>query len=85
METLDFYRTTMRAQGFVDIESRDISDEAVPTLDRWQNNLERNRLPLAAHLDERDLDNFARSCEILEDLFAQEVLGYGIVTGKKGG
>jgi 27-O-demethylrifamycin SV methyltransferase len=84
METLDFYRKTMRAQGFVNIESRDISNEALPTLDRWQKNLERNRLPLAAHLDERDLDDFARSCEILKDLFSQEVLGYGIVTGKKG-
>jgi 27-O-demethylrifamycin SV methyltransferase len=84
METLDFYRKTMRAQGFVAIDSRDISGEALPTLDKWQENLERNRVPLTAHLDEKDLGDFARSCEILKDLFAQEVLGYGIVTGSKG-
>ena len=84
METLDFYQETMRAQGFVEVDSRDISNEALPTLDRWQENLERNRMPLAAHLAEKDIDDFARSCEILKNLFAQEVLGYGIVTGGKG-
>jgi 27-O-demethylrifamycin SV methyltransferase len=85
METLDFYRETLRAAGFVKIECRDISDEVVPTLDKWEQNLETNRELLAVHLAEEDIDDFARSCEILRRLFRREVLGYGIVTGAKDG
>jgi 27-O-demethylrifamycin SV methyltransferase len=85
METLGFYEATMRSRGFVQIEQRDISREVLPTLEKWKENLERNRVALTAHLAEEEIDNFARSCEILKGLFARELLGYGIVKGVKGG
>lgn len=85
METLDAYESALAALGFVDIERRDISREVLPTLDRWKENLERNRAELAAHLAEEDIGNFVRSCDILKELFAGELLGYGIVTGVRGG
>lgn len=84
METLDFYEATMRARGFERIQRRDVSRQAFPTLQRWKQNLERNRVALSEHLSPGDVENFARSCEILEDLFARELLGYGIVSGTKG-
>jgi 27-O-demethylrifamycin SV methyltransferase len=83
METLDFYEGVLRAQGFVDVERLDISREARPTLDRWKENLEKNRAALAAHLAPADAADFARSCDILRDLFAGERLGYGIIRGTK--
>jgi cyclopropane fatty-acyl-phospholipid synthase-like methyltransferase len=85
METFDVYETHMRAEGFEKITRRDISSEAFPTLGKWEENLQRNRAALAAHLSEQDIDDFARSCTILKTLFAEEVLGYGIVTGIKPG
>jgi cyclopropane fatty-acyl-phospholipid synthase-like methyltransferase len=85
METLDFYEAAARAAGFVEIERRDISREIRPTLDRWKENVERNRAELAAHLDEEDIENFARSCDILKELFSSELLGYGMVAGVRGG
>jgi 27-O-demethylrifamycin SV methyltransferase len=84
METLGYYQTTMRAQGFENIESRDIGREAFPTLKKWQQNLEGNRALLRERLSDEDVQNFARSCEILEELFARELLGYGILSGRKG-
>jgi 27-O-demethylrifamycin SV methyltransferase len=84
METLDFYEATLRRQGFAEVERHDISREAFPTLERWKENLERNRTALSAHLPAEEIDNFARCCEILKDLFARDVLGYGIVKGVKG-
>ena len=83
METLGFYEKTMAAKGFVNIDCRDISERVFPTLDKWQENLEANSGALSALLADKDIDNFSRSCAILKDLFAQEVLGYGIVTGRK--
>ena len=84
METLDYYEATMRRQGFVEIERRDVSREALPTLEKWKENVERNRAALTAHVAQEYIDNFARSCEILKDLFARELFGYGIVKGVKG-
>ena len=83
METLAFYQETLRAEGFVKIDCRDISNDVLPTLDKWEENLETNRELLAVHLAEEEIDDFARSCEILRDLFLREVLGYGMVTGAK--
>jgi cyclopropane fatty-acyl-phospholipid synthase-like methyltransferase len=84
METLDFYESTMRAQGFVQIERRDISREAFPTLARWKENLELNRVALTAHIGEEYVDDFARACDILTELFTRELFGYGLVKGVKG-
>lgn len=83
METLNFYQKTMQAVGFTKIGSHDISDMVFPTLDKWLENLESNQISISAHLPMNEIDNFARSCEILKKLFTQEVLGYGIVTGIK--
>jgi 27-O-demethylrifamycin SV methyltransferase len=84
METLDYYENAMRARGFESIERRDISRQVFPTLKKWRENLERNRVALSERLSGEDIENFARSCEILEDLFARELLGYGIISGMKG-
>jgi cyclopropane fatty-acyl-phospholipid synthase-like methyltransferase len=83
METLEFYEAALRAQGFAEVSRRDISAEAFPTLDRWKENLEKNRAVLAAHLPTADVADFARSCDILKALFSDERLGYGLVTGRK--
>jgi cyclopropane fatty-acyl-phospholipid synthase-like methyltransferase len=85
METLDTYESALGALGFGEIERRDISREVLPTLDRWKENVERNRAELSAHLAGEDIENFVRSCDILKELFAGELLGYGIVTGVRGG
>jgi cyclopropane fatty-acyl-phospholipid synthase-like methyltransferase len=85
METLDFYECTMRAHGFGRIERRDISRETLPTLGRWRENLERNRAALVAQVGAEYVDDFARSCDVLTDLFAREMFGYGIVKGVKDG
>jgi 27-O-demethylrifamycin SV methyltransferase len=83
METLDFYEAVMRRQGFRALQRIDISREVYPTLDKWKENLERHRVSLAALLPAQDLDNFARSCDVLKKFFAGDILGYGIVTGVK--
>jgi 27-O-demethylrifamycin SV methyltransferase len=83
METLDFYEATLRGQGFVDVERRDISREAAPTLDKWQENVTRNRDTLTGHLPVDEIDNFVRCCDILRGLFARGVLGYGLVKARR--
>jgi hypothetical protein len=84
METLDYYQATMSARGFEKIERRDISREVFPTLRKWKENLDGNRALLRERLSDDDVEDFARSCEILQDLFARELLGYGILSGRKG-
>jgi hypothetical protein len=83
METLDFYEAVMRRQGFHSLHRIDISRQVFPTLDKWKENLERHRKFLAGLLPEEDLDNFARSCDVLKRFFAEDILGYGIVAGVK--
>jgi cyclopropane fatty-acyl-phospholipid synthase-like methyltransferase len=84
METLNFYASTMQTVGFSDLTQIDISREVFPTLEKWQANVESNRGSLTSYLPESEIDNFVHSCRILKRMFAQDVLGYGIVMGTKG-
>lgn len=83
MESLEFYQAAFAARGFSRIESHDISQEAMPTLQRWKENLARNQSSLAACFADEAMENFSRSCSILTRFFRDNRLGYGIIKAVK--
>ena len=83
METLQTYRSWMSELGFGEIEADDISEQTQPTFDRWQENADRYRDQVTALIDESGWSDFRDSCDVLRDMWKEEVLGYGLVVAAK--
>jgi 27-O-demethylrifamycin SV methyltransferase len=81
---LEFYAQQLTEAG-MEAETRDISDQVLPTFEHWRHNAERHRGQVAELLDAGHVDRFIRSCEILVRLFESHQLGYGIVKARKSG
>jgi len=83
METLETYESWCRECGFLTIEIENLSDCARPTFARWRENaarFERRILPL---IGRERLDQFIRSCSVLERLWDEGILGYGLIAARK--
>jgi len=83
LDTLDEYRSLFTAAGLREVESHDVGELVVPTLDAWEENIRAQRERLDVCFDDGRLEDFLESCRILRRLFAAEGWGYGIVRGRK--
>ena len=83
LDTLDEYRSLFTAAGLREVESHDVGELVVPTLDAWEQNIRAQRERLDVCFDDGRLEDFLESCRILRRLFAAEGWGYGIVRGRK--
>jgi cyclopropane fatty-acyl-phospholipid synthase-like methyltransferase len=83
MEPLELYAELAESSGLVVEESVDLSDETLPTFDRWRENAERNSEPVRAALGADGFEAFVRSTEILEGFWRDGSLGYGLFAARK--
>lgn len=81
--TLDQYQELFLKAGFAEVQLVDISQEVIPTLEAWRQNLVENKPKILESFSAGDFDNFVKSCDILEDLYQGSRWGYGIVVAKK--
>lgn len=78
METLEVYRGLMTEAGLVVDDVEDVTPATRPTFDRWRANA-------AANIEARDLlgaeayQAFIESCNILESMWDDGTLGYGVI------
>lgn len=82
-ETLDFYADLLGATGFTNIETRDISGQALPTLKHWKENCLRNQNKLLQQISLEKFNDFVFACDILQEFIENKILGYGIVKAEK--
>lgn len=82
METLDVYRALMTDAGLVVDDVEDLTLPTRPTFDRWRANAAANREAVDL-LSEEGLAAFIESCNILESMWDDGTLGYGIISAVK--
>jgi 27-O-demethylrifamycin SV methyltransferase len=85
MCTVDYYREVLERNGYINIESRDISVNCMPTLDCWKENVMNRRDQIIDHLDDIHIENFIAACDILNDFFKNRILGYAMIKADKVG
>lgn len=83
MEPLDFYRGRFEAGGLHVDDQSDITKETSPTFDRWRQNANRNRESVIAKIGEEAWRKFLLSCDLLEQFWRDNILGYGIISAHK--
>ena len=83
MDTLDQYSELMEEAGLVVDQVVDITDETLPTLDRWRATANQHRDAGIQMLDEESLATFEDSLGILEGFWRDGTLGYGLISAAK--
>lgn len=83
LDTLADYRSLYTAAGFSEIETYDVGELVVPTINAWEENIRSEQERLDVCFDDGRLADFLESCRILRRLFASEGWSYGIIRGRR--
>lgn len=82
METLDVYQELMTDAGLVVDDVEDLTAATRPTFDRWRSNAEANTESRML-LGDEGYDAFVESTHVLESMWDDGLLGYGIIGAHK--
>ncbi len=83
MEPRARYAELMRAEHLAVDQQLDLTDVTRPTFGRWRKNAQRHREALIDLLGERQLERFVAACVLLERLWDDGTLGYGLLAARK--
>lgn len=83
MEPLDLYASTLDKLGMRMRDATDISEETRPTLAAWRDNVELHHAALVDLIGPQGIEEFVRATYILESLWDDGTLGYGILCAEK--
>lgn len=83
MEPLATYVEFAQATGLAVDRVEDLSEQTLPTFDHWRRNAESHAAEVTEALGQQGLDDFVRSTEILESLWRDGTLGYGMFAAEK--
>ena len=82
-ETIDFYAHSLRESGFKEVQTIDISNKVLSTLENWRVNISKNKSRISKTFTEGKISNFLSACDMLEALFMDGIFGYGMVRAVK--
>jgi len=82
-ETLEFYQGQLKEAGFSEIVTRDVSQNALPTIDYWKRNIINNQEKVLNNFSRERIDEFLLACDIIKDFYKEGILGYGLVKAVK--
>ena len=80
METLDVYADLAASAGLVVDHREDLTEATLPTFDRWRSNAEEHREAVVAALGEQGTADFVGAADILEALWREKTMGYGLIS-----
>lgn len=83
MDRLEQYAEHAGAAGLVPGETLNVTSEALPTLDRWQDNLDSNRAEVESLIGVEGADAFGGSLEVMRRLWGEGTFGYGLMVATK--
>jgi 27-O-demethylrifamycin SV methyltransferase len=83
MEQLADYCRYAEAHGLRVDQLDDLTQQTLPTFDRWRANAKAHRDDVLAALGPAGFDAFVRSCDILEGFWRDGTLGYGLIAAHK--
>lgn len=83
MEPVGLYRQLMTSNG-LDVDTElDLSRATRPTFDRWRQNATHHGVAVRGLLGDLGWKNFVDACGVLEDLWDNGTLGYGLIVASK--
>ena len=82
-ESLDHYAERFEAAGLVVERRDDLTQETLPTFDRWRANAEQHRDEVVRLIGTDGHEAFVRSCDILEAFWRDGTFGYGLVSASR--
>lgn len=83
-ETFATYRKRLKAAGFIEVETVDISEKTFPTMACWRKNISNNYEKILQHFPKEQIDDFLMACDITEEFYRNSILGYGLIKAVKG-
>lgn len=83
MEPLDFYAEGFAGQGLEVRDATDITAQTRPTFGQWRANASSHKAEVEALIGTPAWQQFLDSCDVLEQFWDADVLGYGIVSAVK--
>ncbi len=83
MEPLADYVSWFGEAGLVVETADDLTQATLPTFEAWRSNAAEHRDEVINLIGEPSLDDFVRSCAILESLWREGTFGYGMAVASK--
>lgn len=83
MLPLETYVETLTELGMQIEDATDISTETQPTLAAWRANALKHATEITALIGQQGLDDFVAATEVLDALWSDATLGYGILSASK--
>jgi|YNPMSStandDraft_1061717.scaffolds.fasta_scaffold00892_15 cyclopropane fatty-acyl-phospholipid synthase-like methyltransferase len=83
IETLKYYTNILNNVGFKNIETYDISENVIKTLDFWKENAIKYKNEVAILTSENYVNEFIFSCDLLKKFYTDKIWGYGIIKAVK--
>jgi 27-O-demethylrifamycin SV methyltransferase len=83
MDPLESYVALAEDAGLVVDLARDLTQETLPTFGHWQRNVDAHRPRVTELMGEQGVDDFEQSLRILDALWRDGTLGYGIFAAHK--
>lgn len=80
MDPIESYAATARDHGLEVDQVVDLSEATFPTFARWRENLERHIDDVTPTLGAQGVDEFARSLDVLANLWQEQTLGYALLS-----
>lgn len=83
MEPLAQYASVLEELGMTMTDCTDISVPTLPTFAAWRANVQAHASAVLALLGEQGVDDFVQATHILEGMWREDTLGYGILAAVK--
>lgn len=83
MEPLEEYVKFARVAGLVVDHVEDLTEQTLPTFVHWRQNAEVHASEVTSALGVKGRDDFVRSADILESMWRDGTLGYGMFSAEK--
>ncbi len=82
-ESIGSYGSYLAHAGFVEVETRDITEQCRPTVTWWKKNLHERRAEILRYISESDWSDFVRACDVIDRMFGEGFLTYQIMSAWK--
>ena len=82
-ETLEYYQKGLLEAGFKEVKTIDVSENVFPTFDLLRKSTIRKFDKLSQYITKEKIDEFLLACDIVEQFYENNILGYGLVKAEK--
>lgn len=83
VNSLGTYCNGLVEAGFHEVTAVNITEKTLPTMQRWGQNARTSGDKTIGDFTRKDVQQFIRGCEVLDEFFRKGIVGYGMLRAKK--